>query len=155
VSARTTYVLTALTRGASGSPAKRLVVSFAASMLLAALPGLQPAAVHLSTAPAANPAWLAEFNTWRANAGVTSLTENTTWSAGDAAHALYMVQTGQVTHFESTSYPQYTAAGNTAAQNSNIFVSSSIGAADSQAIDWWMESTCRRKVGALFQLAQS
>jgi hypothetical protein len=49
-----------------------------------------------------------------------------------------MVQTGQVTHSESTAYSQYTASGNTAAQNSNITVSSTTATADTSAIDWWM-----------------
>jgi len=49
-----------------------------------------------------------------------------------------MVQTGQITHSESTAYPQYTTAGDIAAQNSNIFVSSSTSTTDVQAIDWWM-----------------
>jgi hypothetical protein len=49
-----------------------------------------------------------------------------------------MVQTGQVTHSESTAYSQYTVAGDTAAQNSNIFVSSSTATTDDQSIDWWM-----------------
>src|SRR5258708_15815430 len=49
-----------------------------------------------------------------------------------------MVQTGDVAHSENPAYPQYTAAGNTAAQNSNIMVSSSTGTSDVQAIDWCM-----------------
>jgi hypothetical protein len=82
--------------------------------------------------------WLDELNAWRANTGTSTLTENSTYSAGDYDHALYMVQTGQVTHSESTAYPQYTTAGDIASQNSNIFVSSSTGTTDVQSIDWWM-----------------
>jgi hypothetical protein len=94
--------------------------------------------VHLAMTPAAGTGWLDRFNAWRASVGVSTLTENTTWSAGDYNHAVYMVQTGQVTHYESTAYPQYTTSGDLAAQNSNIFVSSTTSTSDNQAIDWWM-----------------
>jgi len=66
------------------------------------------------------------------------LTENSTWSAGDVAHATYMVMTGDIAHSENADSPYYTTAGNTAAQNSNIFVSSTTATTDNQAIDWWM-----------------
>jgi hypothetical protein len=102
------------------------------------LPAAGPAHVHLAMTPAASLPWLDRFNAWRANTGTSTLTENTTYSAGDVLHATYMVQTGQVTHYELTSYPQYTLAGDTAAKNSNTFVSSSTSTADVQAIDWWM-----------------
>ena len=49
-----------------------------------------------------------------------------------------MVKTGLVTHYEDPTNPYYTAAGNDAAQNSNIFVSSTTATTDSQSIDWWM-----------------
>jgi hypothetical protein len=117
-----------------------LAVGFVSGGLLGILALVPPAnrAIPIQATPAASGPWLDRFNAWRANAGVPSLTEDTTFSAGDNNHALYMVQTGQVTHSESTSYPQYTAAGDTAARNSNIFVSSSTSTTDPQAIDWWM-----------------
>jgi uncharacterized protein YkwD len=120
---------------------RRLAVSVLGAIVLAVLPTLHAAATprfHPATTLAANAPWLDRFNSWRASTGTSTLTENSTWSAGDYNHALYMVQTGQVTHSESTAYPQYTAAGDTAAQNSNIFVSSSTSTTDVQAIDWWM-----------------
>ena len=117
-----------------------LAVGIAGGALLGVLAAVPPVnhTVQLHSTPVASGPWLDRFNAWRANAGVPSLTEDTTFSAGDYDHAVYMVQTGQVTHSESTSYPQYTAAGNTAAQNSNIFVSSTTATGDTQAIDWWM-----------------
>ena len=102
------------------------------------LPAAGPAHVHLAMTPTASLPWLDRLNAWRANTGTSTLTENTTYSAGDVLHATYMVQTGQVTHYELTTYPQYTLAGDTAAKNSNTFVSSSTATTDVQAIDWWM-----------------
>ncbi len=114
------------------------ILAALAFAILPALPGAATSHVHLATVPTASLPWLDRFNAWRANTGTSTLTENTTYSAGDVLHATYMVQTGQVTHSESTAYSQYTAAGNLAAMNSNIFVSSSTATADVEAIDWWM-----------------
>jgi len=49
-----------------------------------------------------------------------------------------MVKTGTVGHSESTSSPYYTAAGNAAAQTSNVLASSNASVTDAQSIDWWM-----------------
>ncbi len=88
----------------------------------------------------ASPAWLAEFNLWRATAGLAALTENSTWSAGDYNHALYMVKNDLVTHYETPGTPYYTTDGDSAARNSNIYVSSSTSTTDGSAIDWWMQA---------------
>ncbi len=121
---------------------RRLTPSLLSAVLLGLLPLLQtaaPAQVHLPPATlASGGAWLDRLNAWRADTGTSILSENSTYSAGDYNHALYMVQTGQVTHSESTAYPQYTTAGDIASQNSNIFVSSSTNTTDAQSIDWWM-----------------
>jgi hypothetical protein len=106
--------------------------------MLLALPALVPPSVHIDAAAVADPGWLSRFNAWRANAGVPILTENTTWSAGDYAHAQYMVKNDLVTHYETPGVPYYSAAGDTAARNGNIEVSSTTATGDSQAIDWWM-----------------
>jgi hypothetical protein len=123
------------------SPAiRRLAISMMSAFaiaLLAAAPA-SPASMQIKPNLVASGPWLDRFNAWRANAGQPAVSENTTYSAGDVLHATYMVQTGQVTHGESTAYSQYTTAGDIAGQNSNIFVSSSTGTSDTQAIDWWM-----------------
>ncbi|HMC70566.1 MAG TPA: CAP domain-containing protein, partial [Mycobacteriales bacterium] len=89
---------------------------------------------------AAAPAWLDRFNAWRANGGVPILTEDATFDAGDVAHAEYMVKNDLIAHYETAGTPYYTAAGDTAARNSNIYVSSSTSTADTDAIDWWMQA---------------
>ena len=94
--------------------------------------------IHLATVPAASGGWLTRLNTWRTNSGVPTLTENTTWSQGDHNHALYMVRNDLVTHYETPGVPYYTVAGDTAARNGNIQVSSTTSSTDEQAIDWWM-----------------
>jgi len=118
---------------------RRLTVSILGILAIGILPAFSaPSNNHLVTVPVASGPWLDRFNSWRANAGVPAVSEDGNFSAGDLLHATYMVQTGDVAHSENPAFPQYTAAGNTAAQNSNIFVSSSTGTSDSQAIDWWM-----------------
>ena len=108
--------------------------------ILPALPAGAPAAFHPSTTPAAatSSGWLARLNSWRTSTGVPPLTENTTWSQGDYNHAQYMVRNDLVTHYETAGVPYYTAAGDTAARNGNIQVSSTTSSTDDQAIDWWM-----------------
>jgi hypothetical protein len=66
--------------------------------ILPALPAAATPAVHLDATPAATAPWLSRLNAWRANVGLPNLSENTTWSAGDYDHALYMVKNDQVTH---------------------------------------------------------
>ena len=128
--------------GAAVRPAaiRRLAIRLLATLAIAVLPAATsgPSLVNFQPNLVASGPWLDRFNAWRASTGTSILTENTTWSAGDYNHALYMVQTGQVTHYESTAYPQYTVSGDTAAQNSNIFVSSTTATTDVQSIDWWM-----------------
>ncbi|HKC19580.1 MAG TPA: CAP domain-containing protein, partial [Candidatus Dormibacteraeota bacterium] len=87
---------------------------------------------------AATPAWLDRLNAWRLSTGESPLAENTTWDQGDYDHSLYMVKDDQVTHYEVSTMPFYTADGDTAARNGNIEVNSSTAFTDSQAIDWWM-----------------
>jgi hypothetical protein len=69
---------------------------------------------------------------------LTVLTENPVWSQGDYNHGIYMVKDDLVTHYEVVGNPNYTAAGDTAARNGNIQVSSTTATSDQQVIDWWM-----------------
>jgi len=108
--------------------------------ILSAFPTSAIPQVHVATTPVASTGWLDRLNLWRASLGLSNLTENSTWSAGDYNHAVYMVKNDLVTHYETAGTPYYTAAGNTAAQDSNIYVSSSTGTTDQEAIDWWMQA---------------
>ena len=141
VTAGSEHTLAALARSAVRSPAiRRLAISLVGALAIAALPNAPANPSHVKIDPklAATGPWFDRLNAWRASVSQSALSENTTFSAGDVLHATYMVQTGQITHGESTAYPQYTVAGDIAGQNSNIFVSSSTGTSDTQAIDWWM-----------------
>jgi uncharacterized protein YkwD len=126
------------------SPAGRRVATCigAAAILVGVLPAFAqgPTSVRLPTRPAANTSWLDRLNTWRASTGLSSLSENTTWSQGDYDHAVYMVKNDLVTHYETSGVPYYSVAGDTAARDSNIYVSSSTSTTDQQAIDWWMQA---------------
>jgi IPT/TIG domain/Fibronectin type III domain/Cysteine-rich secretory protein family len=125
----------------AGPARRRLVAGALGALVLGILPIL-PAGplpqVHLTTTPAAAGPWLDRLNTWRASSGLPNLTENTVYSAGDYNHSVYMVKNDEVAHSEVSTHPYYTVAGDTAAQNSNIEVSSTTSTTDSQAIDWWM-----------------
>lgn len=139
------HVFSALARIALRSPARRrLAISLTLGALgigiLPTFSAASPSQVHLATTPAASASWLTRLNSWRASAGLSSLSENPTWSAGDYNHALYMVKNDLITHYETAGVPYYTAAGDAAARNSNIYVSSSTSTADDQAIDWWMQA---------------
>jgi hypothetical protein len=138
--ARLTHVLAALASADLRlSVRRRLVVSLAGAALLGFMPAVQPASpVQLATTLSASGGWLDRLNLWRTTTGVSPLTENATWSSGDYSHALYMVKNDLVTHYETPGVANYTAAGDTAARDSNIFVSSSTSTTDEQSIDWWM-----------------
>lgn len=116
------------------------LLGFLAIGILSALPVQAPSHVRLVTNPAASGGWLTRLNTWRGNTNVSTLSENAVWSQGDYNHALYMVKNDLVTHYETPGVPYYTPEGDIAAQNSNIFVSSSTSTTDEQAIDWWMQA---------------
>jgi hypothetical protein len=114
-----------------------------AAVLLSTLSLVEPPARATAQPPlklAASGPWLDRLNVWRISTGLSALTENTTWSAGDYNHALYMVKNNLVTHYETPGVPYYTSAGDTAARNGNIYVSSSTAMTDTQAIDWWMQA---------------
>ena len=110
----------------------------AAVALVVSLAGFLAIATVSPLPAAASSGWLDRFNAWRASSYLPALTENSTWSQGDYNHALYMVKNDQVTHYEVSTLPYYTAAGDTAARNSNIEVSSTTSFTDEQSIDWWM-----------------
>jgi hypothetical protein len=144
VPARSKRVFSALASVAlSSSIRRRLAVSAVSALafgIVSTLPAPAPSSVNLVTIPTAGGGWLTRLNEWRTNTGLSALGENTTWSAGDYDHALYMVKNDLVTHYETPGVPYYTTAGDTAARNSNIYVSSSTSTTDEQAIDWWMQA---------------
>jgi len=87
---------------------------------------------------AAGTGWLAELNAFRAGAGLPPVSENPTLSAEDAQHAQYTVQTGQPRHTQDLRSPFYSAAGQRAAQNSNVYATTDSQASDESAIRSWM-----------------
>ncbi|TME47796.1 MAG: hypothetical protein E6I60_14010 [Chloroflexi bacterium] len=120
---------------------RRFAVALTAAVLLGVVPALQSTSLfqaHIATKLTAGTGWLDRLNTWRTTTGLSALSENTTWSAGDYNHAVYMVKNDLVTHYETAGVPYYTSAGDTAAKDSNIYVSSTTSTPDEQAIDWWM-----------------
>ena len=135
------HVFGALSRLSRSPAERRFAVSLIGALavgFLASLPAATPLPVHVSSVPVGSGGWLNRLNQWRASTGLPSLTEDTTWSQGDYNHALYMVKNNLVTHYETPGVPYYTTAGDLAAQNGNIEVSSTTSTTDNQGIDWWM-----------------
>ena len=83
-------------------------------------------------------AWLNHLNTFRLSSDLLSLNEETSWSDSDWLHSRYMVKNDYVGHNETPGNEWYTAEGDLAARNGNVFVSSWFGTSDNTAIDFWM-----------------
>ena len=115
-----------------------LAISALATLALGFAAAAPPAPARVQTTLVAAGPWLDRLNQWRTSTGLSALTEDTTWSAGDYNHAVYMVKNNLVTHYETSGTPYYTTAGDTAARNGNIQVSSRTSTTDPQVIDWWM-----------------
>lgn len=81
----------------------------------------------------AAPAWLDHLNSIRRMGSLPAVTENTTWSSGCYAHSRYMALNRVITHYELSSLPYYSDAGDLAARRSNI----ALGAGGTTAIDLW------------------
>jgi hypothetical protein len=64
--------------------------------------------------------WLDTVDFYRGLAGLGPVTERADLSAGDAAHADYMVRSDRVEHAEDPSSPFFTAVGNAAGQASDV-----------------------------------
>jgi len=88
--------------------------------------------------PVAQSGWLAALNALRAQANLPPVTENPALSVEDAQHAQYIVKTARAGHSEEAASPWYSAAGQKAAQNSNVYATSDARASDEAAIQSWM-----------------
>lgn len=82
--------------------------------------------------------WLGYINYLRYQSGLPGVGFNATWSDGCRLHSRYMVKNDVVSHDEDPGNIWYTPAGDEAAENSNVMVSSSSSSTDRYAIDLWM-----------------
>jgi hypothetical protein len=113
----------------------RAVVRRGVSVL--AILGLFVVAAPIAGAPGvAGDDWLAYVNSVRALANLPPVTENPAWSAGAVKHNQYMIANG-LTHGEDASLPGYTAEGNDAGNNGNVFGGTG-NYTFRDAIDSWM-----------------
>lgn len=99
-----------------------------------------PMMVRLNNDPfrSPSPEWLAYLNDMRGLAGLPYLTENNDWSLGCEQHSRYMVLNDLMEHHEDPDNPWYTTAGDSAAGNSNLMMSSSIDRPETYPIDLWL-----------------
>ncbi len=82
--------------------------------------------------------WLAALNLYRSLAGLPAVVEDPTLSAGDLAHAKYVVRNDVIGHSEDASKPGYTDEGNLAASRSNVAAASQPTMTETGPIDLWM-----------------
>jgi hypothetical protein len=99
---------------------------------------LTPTSTPTSTPMPQSANWLAILNGYRTSSQLPPLTENTSWSEGCWLHARYMVKNDVAEHRENTGSPWYTPAGSEAAENSNIYASTSLTVSDATIVDTWM-----------------
>lgn len=99
-----------------------------------------PIVTPMPTQPATLPGWLAYLNRLRALGNLPALTESPEWNSGCWFHSRYMVKNDLFDnlHSEDPSNRWYTLEGLTAAQSSDLLVSSSTGDTDQAAIDLWL-----------------
>ncbi len=128
-------------RDRADSLRKLVVVVVATAAMSLALPGFAaPAGADpdpLASLPA-NAPWLETLNAWRAESHVDPVTENTTWSDGDAKHSKYIVETGDFGHDEDNGGPFATPEGTLAGANGNVAASSDATKSDRAFIEQWI-----------------
>ena len=104
------------------------------------------AASFVSTASASAPSptfipptadWLTTVNYFRAMAGLGSVVEDGSMSAGAAAHSCYMLYNG-ISHDETPGLQGYTPEGDVAGNSGNVAVSSLINTSARSHIELWM-----------------
>jgi hypothetical protein len=82
--------------------------------------------------------WLRYLNRIRGLALLPAVRENASYSDGAFKHARYMVKNDLIEHQEDAGLPYYTPEGHSAAQASNLMVSTSVDLTDEAAIDSWI-----------------
>lgn len=116
------------------SSASRLATTMLTATIIASGVGL----VSGQTASAvADGDWLGIVNTYRAMSGLAPVAANATWSSQAADHSCYMLQNG-ISHDETPGLAGYTTGGDTAGNNGNVAVTSSISGTPRGFIDLWM-----------------
>lgn len=83
------------------------------------------------------PSWLNTLNEYRAQAGVPTVSEESTLSAGCLQHTQYMVENQYVGHSENPALPFYSAAGLRCAQKGDVF-SSSTNRSEAYTFERWI-----------------
>ena len=113
-------------------------MSFPIRSSILASAGLVLSALVTTTPALAQGDWLSLVNQYRATAGLPPVSESPILSAGDAAHAQYLVLNNAVGHTESSLLPFFSAAGLAAGQASDVMESNSVSTTDSDAVNLWM-----------------
>lgn len=94
-----------------------------------------PAAPEFSSSAAVG--WLDRLNSYRATAGLATLSEVPAWSDGARLHSNYLVVNDRAGHSEDPSLPGYTSQGAAAGSNGNV-IASTAPITEVEAIDAWM-----------------
>ena len=108
--------------------------------------GLAAASVISSTVSAGTPSpafiaptadWLTTVNYYRAMAGLGSVVEDPSMSAGATSHSCYMLYNG-ISHDETPGLQGYTPEGDVAGNSGNVAVSSVINTSARSHVELWM-----------------
>lgn len=95
-------------------------------------------AAPASAAPATED-WRGWLNQVRAEAGLSGVSANSSWSTGARNHAVYAVRNQKFSHDENTKLPHHTASGRHATRTGNLY-GSTVRMTPKATIDGWMES---------------
>ncbi|MBV1894045.1 MAG: CAP domain-containing protein, partial [Ilumatobacteraceae bacterium] len=112
-----------------------LVIAAMASFGLLAIPATSAGVVE-AQGPADHD-WVSIVNTYRAQSGLSPITENPSWSLGGQAHSCWMLLNG-IAHDEAPGTAGYSVAGDEAGNSGNVAVSSDPTATARDQIDLWM-----------------
>lgn len=112
-----------------------LVIAAMASFGLLAIPATSAGVVE-AQGPADHD-WVSIVNTYRAQSGLSPITENPSWSLGGQAHSCWMLLNG-IAHDEAPGTAGYSVAGDDAGNSGNVAVSSDPTATARDQIDLWM-----------------
>ncbi|HYN34692.1 MAG TPA: CAP domain-containing protein, partial [Ilumatobacteraceae bacterium] len=111
------------------------VAAIAVTAIGAAVGG--PISSPVEASGVANSDWLGVVNAYRAQSGLSPVTENPAWSDGGRNHSCWMLLNG-IAHDEAPGTAGFTNAGDDAGNSGNVAVSSNANATARNHIDLWM-----------------
>ena len=124
------------TPSTTGATLRRIVVAaITVAAITIAVDG--PLTTPVEAAGVSDSDWLGVVNAYRAQSGLSPVTENPAWSGGALSHSCWMLLNG-IAHDETPGTAGYTTAGDEAGNSGNVAVSSNASASARSHIELWM-----------------